>query len=65
MKRASYREAVRWIAANDDTAWITEPIGGDIIPSVSACLVADLFGVSEVRLIADVTRALEKLNTDG
>jgi hypothetical protein len=57
MKRASYREAVEWIARNDDTEWLNE------IPqyaSVTACLVADLFGVDEDRVFKDLRRALIK-----
>ncbi len=57
MKRASYREAVEWIARNDDTEWLNE------VPqhaSVTACLVADLFGVDEGRVFKDLRRALIK-----
>lgn len=41
-KSAKYTQAIRWIVANDDTEWLKD--GPDAAPSVSACLVADLFG---------------------
>lgn len=57
MKRPGYREAVRWIAANDDTDDLMN--GSDIWP-VSVCLVADLFDkeTSEVAaaVVAEVVR---------
>ena len=55
--RASYRAALRWIADNDDTEWLGHPHG---VPSVTCCLVADLFGVSEDRVTTDLRAAIAK-----
>ncbi|MEM7721731.1 MAG: hypothetical protein AAF376_05105 [Pseudomonadota bacterium] len=54
-KRGGYREAVRWIAHEDNAG------GGDSVDFISGYLtthlVADLFGVSSTRLVAeDVAR---------
>jgi hypothetical protein len=52
-KRASYREAVDWIARNDEPADMDlESIGGYI----STQLVMSLFGVREVDVVIDVQR---------
>lgn len=55
-KRPSYREAILWIVLNDDTQWVDDasPI------SVTAVLVADLFGKSDECVRADIKRALAK-----
>lgn len=53
MKRASYREAIRWIARNDDCEWLRDPEG---IFSVTTALVADLFDVHTDRVTADLRR---------
>lgn len=65
MRRPGYREAVVWLAANDDCYWLAEPrYPGDGNPmlSVSAALVRDLFEVSDDRLIADIRRALRRVH---
>jgi uncharacterized protein YidB (DUF937 family) len=61
MKRAGYREAVQWIADNDDTEWVRNDKDTALgTPSVTACLVADLFGVDEERVRRDIKRRLPK-----
>ena len=62
MKRPGYREAVEWLAANDDCYWLNEPY--EPIPSVSTCLVRDLFDVEESKLYADIRRALQRIYPD-
>ena len=57
MNRASYRYGIFWLAANDDTEWVEAENGS---PSVTACLLADLFGVSTERVTADLKRELAK-----
>lgn len=57
MKRPSYREAIRWLARNDDTEWLTEQHG---IESVSTALVADLFGIDVDRVAQDLRREIRK-----
>lgn len=51
---ASYPAAIQWIVNEDDTEWLDDPNGS---PSVTACLVADLFG----RTTDEVTKDLRKL----
>lgn len=62
MRRASYRDGIFWIAANDDTEW-TEgaPETAQGTPSVTACLLADLFEVTTDRVRTDVIRKLKQL----
>jgi hypothetical protein len=57
VKRPGYREAIEWIALNDDTEWLNAEYGS---PSVTACLVADLFGVTTERVTADLRRYYER-----
>jgi len=57
MKRPSYREAIRWIASNDDTEWVAN---NEPSISVTAALVADLFDVDDDKVTADLRRQLEK-----
>lgn len=58
-KRLGYREAVRWIAQNDDTDDLMN--GHDAHP-VTVCLVADLFGKDTAAVAADVVRAVRRLD---
>ena len=58
MRRASYRDGIYWIAANDDTEWVDGDYG---TPSVTACLLADLFSVDTERVRVDVRRKLAQL----
>lgn len=57
MKRASYREAVFWLAHNDDCEWIKN---GEDTFSVATALVADIFGVHTDRVTKDLKRELAK-----
>lgn len=56
MKRASYREAVAWVALNDsaadDDALEVEAVSG----LVSTVLVADIFDVDPERVARDIIR---------
>jgi hypothetical protein len=58
MKRPGYREAVEWLAGNDDCYWLADD---EPIPSVSACLIRDLFDAEETKLYADIRRALKRI----
>jgi hypothetical protein len=64
MKRASYRAAIFWIAANDDTEWVGDENADTSLaihcPSVTASLVADLFDVDTERVRLDVRRELAR-----
>jgi hypothetical protein len=57
MKRASYREAIQWIVANDDTEWLHDEHGH---PSVTAALVADIFDVDIEKVQKDLRREEQK-----
>lgn len=61
MKRASYRDAIHWLAHNDDNEWIDDEYGS---PSVTATLIADLFDVTVEKVTADIKRQLKKLGRD-
>ena len=54
-----------WIAANNDTAWLTNAVDDDVIPSVTASLVADLFGRTENEINRDVTRERKRQKLKG
>lgn len=61
MRRPGYREAVLWIADNDDTEWAGfSPDDACGSPSVTACLIADLFGVDVERVRKDINRELNQ-----
>jgi hypothetical protein len=58
MRRPGYKEAVEWLAGNDDCHWLAEQ---ETIPSVSACLIRDLFNVEEAKLYADIRRSVKRI----
>lgn len=64
MNRPAYRDAIFWLANNDDTEWVGEegddPSDAMRSPSVTAALTADLFGVDTERVRVDVRRKLER-----
>lgn len=51
-----YRQAIEWIAYVDDTLWLDDTEAGS--PSVTLCLVADVFGRSIEEATADLRRAI-------
>lgn len=53
---ARYKDAIAWIAREDDTDWIEEGAG----LSVTASMVADLFGKPDEQVEADIKEALRK-----
>ncbi len=58
IKKPTYQEAIEWLAGNDDCEWLedVDEITGAL--SVSAALVADLFGRTDGELITDLRRYL-------
>lgn len=62
MKRPSYREAIRWLVANDDTEWLTAEFGS---PSVATVLVADMFGKTDEQVTEDLKQARALLTKCG
>ncbi len=61
MNRPGYREAMEWLAGNDDCYWVGEE---NKIMSVAACMVRDLYGVSEEKLLADLRRWMKRIYPD-
>lgn len=59
MKRPGYREAINWLAGNDDCYWLGEHPQAI---SVAAALVRDLFDVTNKKLITDLWRALKRIH---
>lgn len=59
MKRASYRDAIGWMAWEDDTEWLSDGVGAI---SVTACLVADIFDVPREKVEVDLRKAVAKMN---
>lgn len=57
MKRPGYREAVEWIALNDDCYWLADE---EPIISVTACMVRDLWGVETEKLFYDLRKVLKR-----
>jgi hypothetical protein len=62
MKRASYRDAISWLAQMDDNDWLYED---EKTLSVAASLVRDVFDVTEAKLIADLERELDCESAGG
>lgn len=60
MKRASYREAIAWIADNDDGGSEDALEPTVVSKMITACLVADLFGVDSERVGNDIVRYRKK-----
>ena len=58
--RPSYRRALQWIVDNDDTEWLDGDQNDDTPLSVTASLVADLFGHSDEKVERDLRKALKK-----
>lgn len=54
---ARYRDAIDWIAREDDTEWLEN---GEDAPSVTASLVADLFGRTDDEVRADIKKAIKR-----
>jgi hypothetical protein len=60
MKRASYREAIQWIADNDGSGDLDALNPTVVSWMVSCILVATIFGVPEERVGKDVVRQRRK-----
>jgi hypothetical protein len=56
MKRASYREAVAWIALNDDAGAAYAMVMSEVAGMISVVLVADLFGKEPHHVATDVIK---------
>jgi hypothetical protein len=54
----SYNAAIEWIALNDDTLWLDDEESGS--PSVTLCLVADIFGRTPEEATVDLRRVIAR-----
>jgi hypothetical protein len=54
---ARYTEAIRWIAENDDTEWLDDE---PCVESVTAAMVADIFGKTVAQVTADLRKAVAR-----
>jgi hypothetical protein len=61
IKRPGYYEAIEWIARNDDWCWLSAPECG---MSVTACMVRDLYGVTDSKVIKDLRITIAKIYSD-
>lgn len=57
-KRASYKEALYWIAAMDDWNFLDDE---SPIPSVTVCMVADLWGKTDAEVMRDLRKTIKNL----
>lgn len=63
MKRPGYREALEWMALNDDIYWLGEDAAsaaGSI--SVTGAMVRDLWNVDEVKFRKDLLNAVKRIS---
>jgi hypothetical protein len=64
MQRASYRQAITWLASNDDCYWLGDHDAHGCILSVTASFVRDIWDVPEEKLLADLRRELKRVHPD-
>jgi hypothetical protein len=64
MRRPGYREAIDWLASNDDCYWIGDFDWQGPMLSVAAAMVRDLYDVTDDKLVADLRRALARVFPD-
>ena len=60
-RRASYAAAINWIASYDDNEWLKVGKDEELIPSVTASLVAELFGRTDQEVATDIRKALRRM----
>lgn len=65
MRRPGYREAVQWLALNDDCSWLNDCDQWGPVISMTAGMVRDLFDVDEQRLFKDLRREIAKADAAG
>jgi hypothetical protein len=58
---ATYKNAIYWIAANDDTEWLDDENSGI---SVTAALVADLFNKTNEQVTEDIRKKRAQLRKE-
>jgi hypothetical protein len=62
-KKLTYQEALYWLVQNDDNKWIfkltekgTKSSNSELIPTLTAAVVADIYGYSAHELAADLMK---------
>lgn len=61
MKRASYREAIEWIARNDEAGSEESMIHSEVSFLVTSLLISDIFNVDNLKVGTDVIRKRKQL----
>jgi hypothetical protein len=62
MKRPGYREALEWMALNDDVYWLAgDPDTGAGAISVTGALVRDLWDVDEAKFRKDLINTIKRV----
>ncbi|WP_282129364.1 hypothetical protein [Roseobacter litoralis] len=56
------REALAWVVLNDCTEWLDDD---DPSPSVTACLVADIYGINLDQITDRLRRTRAKIESEG
>lgn len=64
MRAIGYRAAIQWLVDNDDTEWVMQDEDQGACLSVTAALVADIYGVDDVKVRRDLKIALTKKEFD-
>lgn len=57
-----YKDAIQWMLDNDDILWLTEhdfEESGEPLISVTACLVADIYGRTNEEVIKDMLEQID------
>jgi hypothetical protein len=62
MKRPGYRDAIEWLAGNDDCYFLGDYDAHGLMLSVAASLVRDLWDVTDERLVKDIKTALRRIH---
>jgi hypothetical protein len=62
MKRPGYREAIDWLAGNDDCYYLGDYDAHGLMLSVAASLVRDLWDVTDERLVKDIKTTLRRVH---
>lgn len=61
---ARYRDAIFWIAANDDTEFLNDD-DADMSISVTCAFIVDLFNKPQSQVIADIRAELKRQEKDN
>ncbi len=62
MKRASYKEAIAWVALNDSGGDDDALIPEEVKHLITAALVADIFGVDQSKVGEDIVKYRKKFD---